>query len=695
MAKIKKKGTSGAAKNYITRTQAVKKLQLSLSDFRRLCILKGIFPRQPRHVKRANKGNNAPASFYYAKDIQFLQHEPVLQTLRQHKAFAKKLSKAIGKQEWSLAKSLQENHQPVVRLDHIIKQRYPTFTDSLRDVDDALCLLNLFAHLPVNNGDRGKSLVNHKVIANCATLCAQWQVYLMRTRSLRKIFLSIKGVYFQAEIRGQQITWLVPYLFTQHIPDDVDFRIMLTFLELYQTLIGFVMYKLYTDDNLVYPPHLDVEKDDAGAGVGAITLSEKSADVLAGRNETAAESSEAEMQEQKQTEAATAAVNGRKVSAKDVKKQIKAITRSGGAGVQEDNEMVDNAAATVDGTASGNAADSDKFQQASSSKVSTAEDASSAPLMTLAELESSSSSTSSSFNIFAPYYFFISRECPRALLEFVLRCFGASSERIGWDLVAGTGFALSEDDPRITHHFVDRPVPVGAEGKSMYDGSRHPGSKRVYVQPQWLIDSANARKLLPTEPYAPGKTLPPHLSPFVDEEAVRRKGGYVPEAAQVSGSKDASANDSAVENSSDEEGDNEEQSADVADVAQDAARPALAALLQDPKDGMLLESAELEAEAAGGEEEVERVRRLQAAACKSSKTSSAIKTAASTGDVEAQEEKEAKEMARMLMSNRQRKLYNKVSYSQGKKGEEKRRLEEKKAKIVKDEKKARKAGKGK
>jgi hypothetical protein len=41
MARIKRKGESGAAKNYITRNQALKKLQISLSDFRRLCILKG------------------------------------------------------------------------------------------------------------------------------------------------------------------------------------------------------------------------------------------------------------------------------------------------------------------------------------------------------------------------------------------------------------------------------------------------------------------------------------------------------------------------------------------------------------------------------------------------------------------------------------------------------------------------------
>lgn len=64
---------------------ALKKLQISLSDFRRLCILKGIHPQQPRHVKRANKGSTAPASFYYAKDIQYLAHEPILRSLRDHK----------------------------------------------------------------------------------------------------------------------------------------------------------------------------------------------------------------------------------------------------------------------------------------------------------------------------------------------------------------------------------------------------------------------------------------------------------------------------------------------------------------------------------------------------------------------------------------------------------------------------------
>lgn len=90
-------------------------------------------------------------------------------------------------------------------------RRYPTFVDSLRDLDDALSLLTLFANLPSN--DR----IPTALISNCARLCAEWQLYVMRTRSLRKVFLSIKGVYFQAEVRGQTITWLVPYMFTQHV----------------------------------------------------------------------------------------------------------------------------------------------------------------------------------------------------------------------------------------------------------------------------------------------------------------------------------------------------------------------------------------------------------------------------------------------------------------------------------------------
>lgn len=83
----------------------------------------GIFPREPRSKKRANKGSSAPTSFYYAKDIAYLAHEPVLKKLREHKAFAKKISRALGRNEWNQAKHLEDS-KPVYHLDHIIKERY-------------------------------------------------------------------------------------------------------------------------------------------------------------------------------------------------------------------------------------------------------------------------------------------------------------------------------------------------------------------------------------------------------------------------------------------------------------------------------------------------------------------------------------------------------------------------------------------
>lgn len=97
------------------------------------------------------------------------------------------------------------------RLTLLVSFRYPTFVDALRDIDDALCMVFLFASLP--SGQR----LPPDLIENCARLSAEWQLYVMHTNSLRKSFLSIKGVYYQAEAMDQTITWLVPYQFTQNV----------------------------------------------------------------------------------------------------------------------------------------------------------------------------------------------------------------------------------------------------------------------------------------------------------------------------------------------------------------------------------------------------------------------------------------------------------------------------------------------
>uniref|UniRef100_A0A8D0DXZ1 Pescadillo homolog n=1 Tax=Salvator merianae TaxID=96440 RepID=A0A8D0DXZ1_SALMN len=246
----KKKYERGSATNYITRNKARKKLQLSLPDFRRLCILKGIYPHEPRHKKKVNKGSTAARTFYLLKDIKFLLHEPIVNKFREYKVFVRKLRKAYGKSEWNTVERLKEN-KPCYRLDHVVKERYPTFVDALRDLDDALSMCFLFATFPRT----GKCHV--QTIQLCRRLTVEFLNYIIASRSLRKVFLSIKGIYYQAEVMGQLVTWITPYAFSHNHPTDVDYRVMATFTEFYTTLLGFVNFRLYQSLNLHYPPKIE------------------------------------------------------------------------------------------------------------------------------------------------------------------------------------------------------------------------------------------------------------------------------------------------------------------------------------------------------------------------------------------------------------------------------------------------------
>lgn len=46
-------------------------------------------------------------------------------------------------------------------------------------------------------------------------LALEWQAYVVRSSALRRVFVSVKGYYFQAELLGQSVTWLVPHQLSQ------------------------------------------------------------------------------------------------------------------------------------------------------------------------------------------------------------------------------------------------------------------------------------------------------------------------------------------------------------------------------------------------------------------------------------------------------------------------------------------------
>lgn len=141
-------------------------------------------------------------------------------------------------------------NKPKYSIDHILKERYPRFVDAMNDLDDALCLINLFSNLPKHE------LLNIKAetVSLCQRLIKEFYLYCAITQTFKKGFISIKGIYLNTEIIGQPITWLAPFNYPQKLTFEVDYEIMSNFLELYTNLMKFVNLKLFKDIGLEYPP---------------------------------------------------------------------------------------------------------------------------------------------------------------------------------------------------------------------------------------------------------------------------------------------------------------------------------------------------------------------------------------------------------------------------------------------------------
>jgi pescadillo protein len=619
-----------------------------------------------------NKSSTASTTFYYTKDIQYLLHEPLLAKFRDQKALAKKISKALGRNDVGDAARFEKNLTPKLKLDHIIKERYPTFVDALRDLDDALSMLFLFANLPGNQN------VPPKMIARCQRLTMEFEHFLIRTHAMRKSFLSIKGIYYQATIQGQDILWLVPYKFVQQAGPDVDFRIMATFVEFYATLLSFVNYRLYSSIGLVYPPRFDLKSLEQGAELGAFQLegqqleeqAEADAIMDTGANEKA------------QAEADKLLTNG------EAEPQSSYATAPETSVVEADNEPTETPLAALDKFAS----------------IDPNADALLQPSLT--------ADAQVAGKLFEPFTIFLSRETPRHALEFLLRSFGC--RRVGWSATLGDGAYCDESDPRITHQIVDRPdIPIPAPEDDDEDAqaarkanARVPG--RIYVQPQWIWDSVNAGQLQRPDLYAPGATLPPHLSPWVRA----KKGEYDPtkplaeqelegeaEAAAVADEDEVSDDD--IEQSDDEEV-TKADLADLADIEQGEGMDVeLAGSDSEAEDGAAASDDEFGG-FSGDEDEQEptteadahqaellaEAKGLKVAPTKAPTAKEKVAAAKDKRTKAQREEDEKLEMRKMMAPRRKRKMYEKMVYSNNEKAGVAENLRDKKRKIEKAAKKA-------
>eukprot|EP00057_Strongylocentrotus_purpuratus_P034654 XP_796089.3 PREDICTED: pescadillo [Strongylocentrotus purpuratus] len=389
MGKEKKKFKSGIATSFITRASAVKRLQLNLVNFRRLCILKGIYPVEPKSIRKAGKGQRLHRTYFRFKDIQFLAHEPIVEKFRDHRVFVRKVRKAKAKKEWATVNRLCRN-EPKYRLDHIVKERYPTFVDALRDLEDPLTLCSLFSTF------RKNAKVKSEVLPLCRRLIVEFMNYVIASRSLRKVFLSIKGIYFQVEIKGQMLTWIIPYNFGYQVPGDVDLKIMSTFTEFYTTLVGFVNFKLYTSLNLHYPPKLSM----------------------------AVQSTKSEAEQDEVDDAVDDLIGS---FAHDLVKVNQGSSITGED--EEDNEQDDDQQEVL---IAGGTVDEETVKKAREER----------------------DDMKRFKKLFEGCKFFLSREVPREAITFVIRCFGG---QVSWDKTMFVGAPYEMSDETITHQIVDRP----------------------------------------------------------------------------------------------------------------------------------------------------------------------------------------------------------------------------------------------
>nr|CAD7405328.1 unnamed protein product [Timema poppensis] len=484
MGQRKKKYQSGEGSKYVTRQAALRMLQLTLKNFRSLCILKGIYPREPHNRKKAQRGTPGIKILYNKKDIQFLMHEPIIWKLRDVKIFARKSGRARALRDFKAVRRHIDNH-PVLTLDHIVKERYPTFIDAIRDLDDCLTLCFLFSSFPsLKHVPRDQS-------ALCRRLTVEFMHAVIVSKALRKVFVSIKGYYYQAEIKGQTVTWIVPHHFSfePQARADVDFKVMSTFVEFYTVVLGFVNFRLYHSLNLYYPPKFpnysdDIEKDLADEEVYV-------AERIAALNVSLIRTKEEDQEEEDNAVDEFPDANF-----------LNSLVISPHARVVEfDLEAILDKVGSTD--------DPEKLEKIK------------------LELER----VRALKTLFQGLKFYLNREVPREPLVFIIRCFGGE---VSWDRLIFVGATYEEDDKSITHHIIDRPslstcIPHSTASYYLFGlyalnlNRKERWSDQVnticwyYIQPQWVFDSVNARQRLPVETYMIGAILPPHLSPFIDE----------------------------------------------------------------------------------------------------------------------------------------------------------------------------------
>jgi pescadillo protein len=243
MGRKLRKGQRGKKANLVREDKVLEKIDVpDILQFRRLCILRGVYPRE------IPKEQNSPFAAFHRKDLAMLNSDPMAWFIRDHAAWLRKYKNRLHRGEHYGAP------EPSAPYAELIRSRYPTFTDAVRDLDDALTTVALFAQMS------GTKLIASERVVKCRRLMTEFHYFVARSRILRFGFISFRGFHFEAAIDGEKVLWLVPHSFPLAEDAEVDYRVLLDFLELYEHLLGFVNARLFIQLGMKYPPTYDAAK---------------------------------------------------------------------------------------------------------------------------------------------------------------------------------------------------------------------------------------------------------------------------------------------------------------------------------------------------------------------------------------------------------------------------------------------------
>jgi len=335
------------------------------------------------------------------------------------------------------------------------------------------------------------------------------------------------------------------------MPEDVDYKVMATFFEFYETLLNFVMFKLYNDMGVRYPLSAIEGSGEVkgsttyilGANLRSLNNAMTSTDgaITNVISETLLEGEKTEKHQSRD-------------KSTEEKKKDRALMKTVSAALdniqEDDNERDDDdddEEKGVDIAGPLKVALESMEEEKVRSSIPTGE----------TQLDDEAIKRR---RLFAGFTFFLSREVPRGYLELISLAYGAN---VGWE---GPNSPITAKDPSITHHVVDRPKLL-----SSYDSLP---KSREFVQPQWILDCTNFMFLLPIDKYGVGKSLPPHLSPWVDNEEEGYKPAYAEEIDRLKNGEvieeaDKEEDDSIAVEADEVTNDDDDENEDVSEVDDD------------------------------------------------------------------------------------------------------------------------------